>query len=828
MARAVALPTRSLSGTLARLLPSREEAIGGVLLSLPLLVTFATLEAARWVTVLPSFVYEGGFALVTSYYLVRTVRSRRASIILGLLVGLGSGIGQGVRFLGGTEVQAMGTILLVVVWWTAFATVWLAYRKHPPPLVLIPGLLVLLIALSFLPSRYAFTTGLYMLASAPMLAQLHLQRWSAVTPGSMPRLSTLVLGAAVMTIVVGGAWFIPAHQEGIRPAVIKRLEDPLFDVLERASGLLASVPNRKDWPSFDLGSGLPFTGPIALTDDTVMTVKSRVPHKWRLRVYETYTPQGWSRPLEKEEAYRYRFADVLDPPTGSGQYARVPIEVRTFSDMDIMASAGAPLSAGEDGRLELSPLPQFTLNLTGAQDSYLPERVEAMRQEIITDRQALGPGEELTNAILPRLYEESLNATISLDELGDSLTVERSREPLSALAIKFGEKRSPPRSYETVGIVSTASISDLRQFTGEAPRWVADRYLQLPPDFPAEVKTLASDIAQGLQSPYDMAVAIQNYLRNLPYQLEIAPPPPDVDGVLWFLTVQQVGFCQYYASAMITMLRSLDIPARLVTGFAPGEWDPERGAWVVRNRHYHAWPEVYLPGHGWVEFEPTPADVQPSLQLVGSTFEPQLEELLDETSTAEPCVGEDFDPFGPCDEAAIQEALEELTATASGTSVDAGGAAGIAIFNIRGRASLYWLTGAAGLVLAVAVGLYLVTRRRSTRRRRDDYAAQVFSRMSLLGRLAGAPRLPSDTPDEYRMRLARRIPDHAGAVGEIIDLYRLSRYSQWKLLDDAQMKRLHLLWPPVRRALVWQALRRLRPRLPFGTARRPQAAPQAS
>ena len=826
MAGAVAQPRARGYRTLARLLPSRGEATGGLLLSLPLLVTFATLDSARWVTTLPSFLYEVALALVVGYYLARSIRSRRASLTLGLLVGLGSAIGQGVRFLGGTDIQTMGTILLAVTWWATFITVWLAYRRHSPPLVLAPSLLVLLIALGFLPSRYTLTIGLYLVASAPVLAHLHLQRWVVTAPIRTPRLSTLVLGVSVMAVIVVGAWLTPTHDEGIRPAVVKRLEDPLFDLLERASGLLASVPNRKDWPTFDLGSGLPFTGPTALTDDVVMTVRSRAPHKWRLRVYETYTPQGWSRPLEEEEAYRYRFTDILDPPATLGQYVRAPIEVRTFTAMDVMASAGEPLAAGDEGKLELSPIPQFTLNLMGPQDSYLPQSVEAMRQGIITDQQGLGQGEELADAVLPRLYEEGLNATSNLADLEEELTVERSRGPSTALAIQFGERRSPPRSYQTVGIVSTAPVSDLRQLTGEVPRWVADRYLQLPPNFPAEVRGLASDIAQDLQSPYDIAVAIQNYLRGLPYQREIVPPPPEVDGVYWFLTVQQVGFCQYYASAMITMLRSLGIPARLVTGFAPGEWDPERDAWVVRNRHYHAWPEVYLPGHGWVEFEPTPADVQPSLQLVGSAFEPRLDDLLDDLSAAAPCVGEDFDPFGLCDEAAIQAALEELTSNTPEATTDDESAGGIAIFNIPVRTGLYWLVGAVGLALVVVVGMSLVIRRPIPSRRRRDYAGRVFFRMSLLGRLAGVPRSPSDTPDEYRMRLVRLIPGHAGTVSQIAEVYRLSRYSRSKLLDDAQVERLRLLWPPVRRALLWQSLRRLRPRLPFG-GRRLQLAPRA-
>ena len=89
-----------------------------------------------------------------------------------------------------------------------------------------------------------------------------------------------------------------------------------------------------------------------------------------------------------------------------------------------------------------------------------------------------------------------------------------------------------------------------------------------------------------------------------------------------FLVKKVLSTPQNYASAMITMLRSLGIPARLVVGFAPGTKDAQRGGWLVRAENYHAWPEVYFPGHGWVEFEPTPAAVQPSLEAFRTGPEP--------------------------------------------------------------------------------------------------------------------------------------------------------------------------------------------------------------
>ena len=85
------------------------------------------------------------------------------------------------------------------------------------------------------------------------------------------------------------------------------------------------------------------------------------------------------------------------------------------------------------------------------------------------------------------------------------------------------------------------------------------------------------------------------------------PPglPGGEDYVDFLLFESQRGYCNGYASAMVVMARSVGIPARLASGYAEGEYDAERGVFRVRENNAHSWPEIYFPGHGWVEFEPT-------------------------------------------------------------------------------------------------------------------------------------------------------------------------------------------------------------------------------
>ena len=136
-------------------------------------------------------------------------------------------------------------------------------------------------------------------------------------------------------------------------------------------------------------------------------------------------------------------------------------------------------------------------------------------------------------------------------------------------------------------------------------------YLALPPDLPARVGELAHRVAGAEPTPSAQALAVEQYLRRFPYSLTPPPTPPGRDLVDYFLFDLQRGYCTYYSSAMVVMLRSLGIPARWVNGYRL-PLDGRHGNYQVLNSQAHAWPEVYLPGSGWLTFEPTPAFASPS------------------------------------------------------------------------------------------------------------------------------------------------------------------------------------------------------------------------
>ena len=137
-------------------------------------------------------------------------------------------------------------------------------------------------------------------------------------------------------------------------------------------------------------------------------------------------------------------------------------------------------------------------------------------------------------------------------------------------------------TYVAVGLVSNASADDLRAAGTDYPSWVTDRYLQLPEDLPGDVAEAAREMAGQADTPYDEAANIEWALRHLQTELEATAPPSNVDAVQYFLD-QGRGDPLLHASAMVVLLRSLGVPARLAVGFraAPGH---EQGRFRLPRR----------------------------------------------------------------------------------------------------------------------------------------------------------------------------------------------------------------------------------------------------
>ncbi len=169
-------------------------------------------------------------------------------------------------------------------------------------------------------------------------------------------------------------------------------------------------------------------------------------------------------------------------------------------------------------------------------------------------------------------------------------------------------------AYQVESLVAEVSVEKLRAAGRAYPDFIRQRYTALPPNVPERVYALARSLTSTAATPFDEAKAIEAYLRQTyPYSLEVPMPPGGADVTDYFLFELKTGYCDYYATAMAVLARSVDLPARLVTGYASGVYHAATAEYVVTAADAHAWVEIYFPGTGWVEFEPTAN--QPELLL---------------------------------------------------------------------------------------------------------------------------------------------------------------------------------------------------------------------
>ncbi len=163
-----------------------------------------------------------------------------------------------------------------------------------------------------------------------------------------------------------------------------------------------------------------------------------------------------------------------------------------------------------------------------------------------------------------------------------------------------------------------------------------DAYLELPDtDAMPELRVIASSIVSPDESPYQQALALQDFFRSeFTYTLDV-PAMSDSDATLDFLE-RRSGYCEHFASTFAVFARSLGLPARVAIGFTPGDSatsDTGSSLFAVSTTHAHAWPEVWFDGIGWVLFEPTPGRGAPNASYT-NVPEEQAQEVPPPTTLA--------------------------------------------------------------------------------------------------------------------------------------------------------------------------------------------------
>jgi len=480
--------------------------------------------------------------------------------------------------------------------------------------------------------------------------------------------------------------------------------------------------------------------------------------------------------------------DVVFTYTVSGDYAGP----RYFRGLDDTLTVGGewtyPSTGGLRQTLQKNQIPtyaeayqtlavaSFNINMVKPPDGntdllFYPGLIDRV------DRQALA-----AQVPLPRNAQSPPSAFYSIDRLG-------SLQPATASG-----------TYTVDAEYSTASVADLEAAGTLYPAWVA-QFAYLPndgyrsPDVLQRIHNLAQSIvsAAGATNPYDEATAIETYLRSDQFSYTLDPPqaPPGVDRLDYFLFTSHAGYCQYFATAMGDMLRSLGIPTRLVNGFGPGQFEASIGRYVVRGQDAHTWVEAYFPGYGWIPFEPTNDHTLNYLPITRGASGPNLclrDNGCDVTA-----------PVGTTGTVPLPNPGRR------GGNQDVGapglGPAGL----VLGKPDAGTLSKIAAIALAIVL-LLLVTISRYLRPRT---VMSVWKRTLSLARLAGAVGPTGETPSELGRRLQGAFPEATEAVGALTSGFVVAAYAPPDLASSTRLAVMEA-WSDLRPALLRRVFARVR------------------
>ncbi len=236
--------------------------------------------------------------------------------------------------------------------------------------------------------------------------------------------------------------------------------------------------------------------------------------------------------------------------------------------------------------------------------------------------------EQLSAVWLPAAFEpRSLVANAGVATTGNPITGDLIADGMTAGDISYEPTSSTlivGRSLASSNGLTYTVSSALPRFDPEVLKDISldaaaipevEPYTALPSDFSPQVKALADQLAAEAESGYEQALSLQDFFRNggFVYDANVNPGHSE-NRIEEFLNTRR-GYCEQFAGTFAAMARSLGLPARVAVGFTVGEADPgDSDLYVVRGKHAHAWPEVYLSGVGWVAFEPTPGRGAPGAQ----------------------------------------------------------------------------------------------------------------------------------------------------------------------------------------------------------------------
>jgi transglutaminase-like putative cysteine protease len=683
--------------------------------------------------------------------------------------------------------------LLFASWLAGFICSWSFFRKHNIWGAVLPSGIVMIVNITnLLPGAQRLPLYLYLFVVCLLVARLFvLERehdWDHRSVQRFPADSRLLPNAFrfALAIVIVIA-LLPTTSAKVAPVaqVWERISSPVKVIVEEFARSVGGVPAQDTDSGHSFGPTQPFGGSTTMGEESVLIVEAPFPIYLRAKSYDVYTHKGWE--TSDTQMVSPGLAPGQEPEEEFQKLREVEVSVKVLFSLaagEPVYLGGHPVDMSIDYQLEVPQAANYRISLGGS-EAELAVQAESLPLDL---REAVWRLREMKSASHGTLTESDVRLALPEDvqvvswESGmagvEKFTVERHVTiPEDTLSVRSTGSVSAGSSYQATIGVSTATESDLLAAGTGYPGWILDRYLQLPDTVPSRVIDLAQELTKDIETPYEKAIAICDYLRTLEYTLDIEAPPDSTDGVDYFLFELQKGYCQYFASAMTVLLRASGVPSRMVAGYGPGElteqYGPgdmmghEPGAWqdwqdtfVVQNSH--SWSEVFFPGYGWIPFEPTP--VRPPITRGEFGFPPQDVEDIDD-----PVVKPD--------------------------GVETGSPWNVRLLGIP-----------LGLALFGAI-MWLGWRRLLGQVSEPRVA---YARIGYLAALSGVGPRENSTPQEYGRRLAAVVPEMSAALDKIIYAYVRVSYSKHNL-NSEDRSNIAKAWPQVRNHLLRHALHSVLP-----------------
>ncbi|MQG18190.1 MAG: hypothetical protein FI687_00195 [SAR202 cluster bacterium] len=670
--------------------------------------------------------------------------------------------------------------ILGICWIMGFFGSWFTFKLSNPWLILLIAGIAILTNLSFLPEKFNNRFFIFMLFGLILLSQTHLfnkkNYW--ISSGFYFKKNSSNLGISIICII---AFLVVLASSSLPLQVITNKNiikiwnsgrAPLSSFEEDFSRIFSVIDSKTGSGGRFFGETLPFQGKIAFQNKTIATVTSENQNYWVSKIYNFYTNEGWL--IDETSEISLPAFKKLNNKIFEKNQTYENNEIETIFTTKSMLSTGSINQINIDGSYQILTPKKFEINLyDSTNNEYLPKDLIKFSENL----KSLIAGK--TEPEIKEIIINSIPKTVSLISTYTStdsnntskitsIKVERKQQDFpEVIGLNSNKLIQPNQKYIVSSYIYTPENNELENIDGNFPPFITDHYLQLPPDLPKRISELAKSITINSDTQLDKVFAIRDHLRNgtYIYSQNIDRPPLGEDGVDYFLFDSQKGYSDYFGSAMVVLLRTLNIPARMVAGYSNGTKSDQPMIWEIKDSDSHGWAQVYFNQYGWLNFEPTPN--YPTIR--------QKENTENDT--------ENLDQLGLLQDSGISNPQTNIECENSETIMDESLGLGvencddeiflerlrnIVLNNFSRNIALAFLC-----ILGIISIFWYIWNEKYSKKTKIQI---MYSKVKKLGILAGIKKNKYQTPHEYSNIISNKIPKLKTEINSITTMYEQFTY----------------------------------------------------